>query len=534
MFPTLVHWKPGHFSVVVSKEQDGRYLISDAATNRRHIVSSAVLDEETSGACLIPGQSLPAGWSPLDRASAEQAIGRSTVVQSADDSCNESCGPCQGVAAASFNLFRASLVVSDTPLADSAPRGENISVHATWAQHSSSILHTLSYQKLGSGTNWTLGYGAYIDQGSGDRIVFDETGNRTTHVWNGTAFNRQLVSRKQLVKVYTAGSFVGFQLIDESGSCEEYLQPGKEVALPFEQRRFFLTKRKNTQGMDTCTITYESGGLGRILSVAGTPDAAHLDFTYYGSLDYRLFAISDNRPWNWRTCYFYYDSSDRLQKITDVYGIESTFTYTGSFLNGLTTPYGTSSFNSATWGTGGNWGRFLDLTDARGWTQRVLYSNDIGTADYAGKYTITDETPSAVSLARITELHNGCSFHWDKKMMADHLPGDPRTPSYANFDKARHVDWMQESPGYTVGVPASERLPEDGGYRTFYVYEGQGSSGVLNGSSRVATKARRVYAWDPATSGMNMVDQTYQLSLQFSRQSSAVSRPSWSHYAVCV
>ena len=192
VYPSLIHWKPGHFSVLLGREADGRYLINDPGANTRRLVSAETLGEETSGACLVATSDLPAGWGALGRAAAEAAVGRSGVTQSSDDKCNKgsSCTSCQGVAEADFNSFRASLVVSDTPLVDSAPRGPGNSVHATWGQHSSSLLCYLSYAGLGSGTNWTLGYSGYVDTGSGSRAVFDGAGNRTTHNWNGTTFDR--------------------------------------------------------------------------------------------------------------------------------------------------------------------------------------------------------------------------------------------------------------------------------------------------------------------------------------------------------
>ncbi len=252
VYPSLIHWKPGHFSVLLSREADGRFLIDDPGANTRRLVSGETLDEETSGACLIATSELPAGWGSLERGAAEAAIGRYGVTQSPDDDTSEGCSSCNGVAEADFNSFRASLVVSDTPLVDTPPRGPGNSVRVTWGQHSSSLLHQQSYTKLGYGTNWTLGYSAYVDAGSGNRVVFDGTGNRTTHILGsgsgGYFFYRQLLNQKTLEKVYSSGAtFVGFKLKSEGGSYEEYFQPGKE-AVNVEEKRYFLTRRVDAQG----------------------------------------------------------------------------------------------------------------------------------------------------------------------------------------------------------------------------------------------------------------------------------------------
>lgn len=513
--PSLIHWKAGHFSVLAAKQKDGRYLILDPAANTRRVVSTQTMEEETSGACLVSGNDLPAGWSPMDRTAAEAFTGRSSVISEDDCKGKAGCSSCEGVAEADFNLFRASLVVGDTPLVDTPPRGPGLSVHATWSQHSTSVLHTLSYPSLGSGTNWTLGFGgAHIDEGfGGNRNVFDESGNRTTHTWDGTNYLPQLLTGDTLEGIYSGATFLGFRLHSQDGSYEEYFQAGKETGYD-EDKRYFLTQKVDAQGISVATFTYETGGLKRLSSITGPAGSASLSFSYYGSTDYRIYSITDSRSGGTsRACYFYYDSSNRLQTLYDVLGIASSFGYSGSFLNSLTTPYGTSSFNSVVFSTG-NFGRYLDLTDARGWTQRVLFAQYLG-AGFPGREPDTydaayDEIPSAVTvpLAITYGLTSaGASWHWDKKMMQDYPPGDPAAYNYTNFEKARHTHWMQNSTGVTGSLPASERNPEDGGYRTFYTYKDQLYAGQLNGSSDVAQRVNRVHAWNPSTSAMEMMDR---------------------------
>ena len=80
---------------------------------------------------------------------------------------------------------------------------------------------------------------------------------------------------------------------------------------------------------------------------------------------------------------FDYDSSGRLEKITDVILIESAFDYEtgpGDFIEKLTTPYGITSFAT---GIGNDphqrdADRWLQVTDALGGKERVEYYPNCG------------------------------------------------------------------------------------------------------------------------------------------------------------
>ena len=402
---------------------------------------------------------------------------------------------------------------------DTPPRGQGNSVHATWGQHSSSLLCYLSYAGLGSGTNWTLGYSSYVDtgSGSGNRAVFDGTGNRTTHIYNsGGTFDRQLLTQQTLEKVYSGSTFSGFRLKSEDGSYEEYRQPGKE-ALPSDEKRYFLTKEVDVQGVTIRTITYETGSLQRISTISGVAGTATLTFSYWAYNDYKIYGIADNRTGASRACSFYYDSWNRLQTIYDVMGIASPFNYDGSFLSSLTTPYGISNFSSTSWSSGANWGRYLNLTDPRGWTQRVLYSNALPSAGFAGDSTLAYEIPDPpISFVKTseTEMKYGASWHWDKQMYNMYPPGDPSLGVFTNFDKAIHTSWMQSSYGVSTGVPASVRSPNtsstnSGGNRTFFVYKGQSTTGILADTNLLQTKVRKVWAWNPAIGAEDEMNQVH-------------------------
>ena len=520
VIPSLVHLKVGHFAVLVAKENDGLYILKDPARMTQLRVSAATLDEELSGACLIAeATELPESWSSLQSSEAATFVGNTGIVEGPDDPCGEAgCAPCSspGVATASFNHFRASLSITDTPLLDTTPRGPMLNVTATWSQHTQSALNTLNYTKLGTGADWSLGELPYVDEEtSADRMVFQGNGNKSLHIWNGTTFNENLITHERLEEVYGSGGlFVGFRLRSHDDSYMEFYKFGKETyQATAKQRRWFLTRIVDAQG-NTTTVSYD--GSVRITGVTGPTGAANLVYAYAGSA-YNVNSISDTRGTG-RTVTFTYDGTDRLQSITDVVGMVSTFGYSGTFLNSLTTPYGTSSFSIADWSTTNGYGRFVEATDPRGWTERVLYTNWVppsylfdptpnpstgepnASGDEVTRATITGTDQSSVvlldeqttePLARHSFTYSPSTFYWNKEAFNYHAPGNPsgggsEAKKYRNFDKARHTNWMLNDNGsIALGVPASSRGAAEAGYRTFNIYEGQATAGRINASSNV-------------------------------------------------
>jgi RHS repeat-associated protein len=530
VIPSLVHLKVGHYAILTAREKDGSYILNDPARVTQMRVSAATLDEELSGACLIAStETLPTTWTARSSAEAEAFVGNSGITAQGPDDCGGSggCTSCSpGVASASLNQFRASLSVTDTPLMDVTPRGPTLALTASWNQHSTSDLNQFSYTKLGTGANWSLGDLPYVDEdnGSADRQVFQGNGNMSLHVWNsGTStFDENLITHQQLVEMYSGGTFLGFRLYSEDESYLEFYKMGKETSQPTtRQRRWLLTKQVDAQG-NTTTIAYD--GSTRISGVTGPTGAANLTYTYSGA-SYNVSTVSDSRGAGRTVTFAYNGAPDQLQSITDVVGIVSTFGYSGSFLNALTTPYGNSTFSTTTWGSGTGYGRFVQATDPRGWTERVLYSNGVptsyeydptpdgngdpnGSGDEVTRSTVAGADTSGVvvtaeqtteSLAQNQLLNWGSTWYWNKEAYNYHPPGDPSNAGasqgkkYKNFDKARHTHWMSTTGGtVALGVVSSTRGAADAGYRSFNVYQNQTNTGKLVDSSRVIKSVQRV------------------------------------------
>jgi hypothetical protein len=120
----------------------------------------------------------------------------------------------------------------------------------------------------------------------------------------------------------------------------------------------------------------------------------------------------------------------------------------------MTTPYGTSTFSFTEWGSGTGYGRFVEATDPRNWTERVLYSNGIppsyvhdntrdedGNPDWSGDEeirptvvgadtsgTVLAAEQTTQSLAANNMLHWGSTWYWNKEAYGYHPPGDPSNP----------------------------------------------------------------------------------------------------------
>ena len=126
---------------------------------------------------------------------------------------------------------------------------------------------------------------------------------------------------------------------------------------------------------------------------------------------------------------FGYDATGRLNRITDVIGITSSFDYgTGDFLKSLTTPYGTTTFRMAEEGRR----RWIEATDPLGGTERLEYLELAGDGVTGGGQPSFPTTavrastrPDSTLASRLgaANLSYRNTFYWSKRAMAL-APGD--------------------------------------------------------------------------------------------------------------
>lgn len=180
-----------------------------------------------------------------------------------------------------------------------------------------------------------------------------------------------------------------------------------------------------------------------------------------------------------------YDGSGRLDSITDVIGITSSFTYGGAseFVNTMTTPYGTSTFATGVSGTGGR-DRWLELTNPLGETERVECRNDWANLPGAGS------TPAGMTVQTSYQNYRN-TLHWDRKAYKDgYNPADPENPAVL---AAAHIyHWLHTDTTYNAAssILENEKYALEGA-RIWYSYPGQ-TDPLVQGTSPRPSRVGRV------------------------------------------
>jgi hypothetical protein len=134
-FPAVVHWKSGHYAAVLDKRM-GEYQIKDPTFVTDFWMSQAALDDESSGAFLIFANSLPAGWTTISDDEAAQIFGKGMPTgASTSNQAPSASGSACGMAVAGYNLFDASVLVTDTPLHYQPPLGPAVDFTFTFYEN---------------------------------------------------------------------------------------------------------------------------------------------------------------------------------------------------------------------------------------------------------------------------------------------------------------------------------------------------------------------------------------------------------------
>lgn len=167
----------------------------------------------------------------------------------------------------------------------------------------------------------------------------------------------------------------------------------------------------------------------------------------------------------------------RLESNTDPLNITSTFHYTPSgFLDTLTTPYGTTTFDTGFINDTTKYMRYIQATDPLGGTERAETwaqggepTVDFGYAPTVPGYTLDDY------------YYAGLSLYWDKKAWAMH-PGDA-TKAYA-------TRWLVNANNEISGIPIAEKPALSSA--TWYAYPGQLNGYTVGASNSPSLIARNI------------------------------------------
>ncbi|WP_083928372.1 RHS repeat-associated core domain-containing protein [Marinobacterium rhizophilum] len=468
--PSLVHWRVGHYATILS-EDDGVYRVRDPAYGQDLWISQDALDAESSGYFLaLNDVNVP--WQRLKDTDAAQVVG-SGYTSSSDQSstsdddlteCDDPCTEHKGMPRYRVHSMLVSLNIRDTPIGYTPPVGPSVPVTLTYSQREINQPTTFTFSNLGQ--KWTFNWLSYVQddpQQVGNRVMvyLPGGGSRNYGGYNvGTgAFLPEQRTGAQLVRVSSLPLRYERRMPD--GRRFVYAQPDNSAYYP---RRVMLSAVIDPAG-NAVTLQYDAQQ--RLLSVTDALDQITV-FTYDNPSNPLLITgVTD--PFG-RNAIIGYDVSGRLNSITDAIGMTSTFGYdSGTFVNTMNTPYGTTSFSYGESGTT----RWLEVTDPQGERERVEFAHGASGIPFS-------DSPIPAGMNLFNRYINGRNtFYWDKEAMR-RAAGD--------YTQARIRHWyhLRTNTSFTASVLESVKNPLE--RRVWFNYPGQswaGAEGTLDKPSLV-------------------------------------------------
>jgi RHS repeat-associated protein len=529
--PGVIHLKAGHFTAVVRHEGD-RYLLRDGTLSAEMWVTATALNEEASGAMLVPEGRIPAGWRAMTIDDASKVWGRGLATEpdptgpaptgpgSPPCACGGNGpgpggggngpgtmgGSSPGMATYRAHLMEVSLNVYDTPVGYSPTIGPAVQFTVTYNQRESHQPQIFSYSNLGP--QWTMDWISYVtdDPANADAAVavFLRGGGEEPHSGYDSGTGRfAMNTREHVMLLRTSSSPIRYERLLPDGSKEVFAQADGASAYP---RRVFMTQSIDPHG-NALTFTYDGQ-----LRLVGITDAVGQVTTLSYELPQDVWKVTKVTDPFGRAATFAYDMNLRLQRITDVIALWSAFAYSADgFLTSLTTPYGTSRFTKADSG----YNRTLEMTDPLGGTERLEYrANDLGMS--------AQEVSSAVPVVSGLTFNNNFlqyrnTLYWDRQAMA--VGAGDRT-------KAHLYHWLhvRDNVNQTVAVVESEKAALEN--RVWYLYPNQASS-VWEGDGRSPSATGRVL--DDGTTQAYQAD--YNAQGQVTRRADPLGRETSFTYA---
>ncbi|NWJ40971.1 MAG: hypothetical protein HXX12_08360 [Geothrix sp.] len=469
--PAMVHLSLGHFVAVIQK-RDGMLLVRDSLFGGERWIHEATLNQESSGYALIPNGQLPVGWHSVSESEAARIW--------AGDSCGggtaadphapvpENLAPaCTGMPVAQLNTLSSALLLNDIPVSYTPPRGQKIALTLTYNSKNADQPATYTYSNLGPkwAFDWvltltddptTVGQTVKLLPASGGMKA--QVGyNTLTQTYAPDYFNQD-----QLVRT----SASSYKVVHRDGSSDIYDLTDGAIVAP---RTLFRTRSIDPSGN---TVTYGYDAQRRLTTV--TDALGQVTTLSYGLAGdpKKVTLVTD--PFG-RTASMTYTASGLLESITDALGITTTFSYgpttqnpamAADFINGMTTPYGTSTFACGNGAANNTW---ILATDPSGDQER---------SEYVG---LVSSLPLSDPVAPVGVVNTGHwffnSYYWDKRAM-EIYPGD--------YTKAKITHWVYSPGGWLNSVPSWEKKPLES--RTWFLQAGQANSqemGTISSPSAV-------------------------------------------------
>ncbi len=505
--PAVVHWRADHYAAIVEKRGD-QWLVRDPTFAQDFLVSSAALDDEASGYFLIAGD-LPPGWRAVTSEESTTIFGRGAPSGSSPEDAGRR-RPCPGMAGYSISDFLVSLEVTDTPVSYQPPFGPAVNFTLSYNQRGTFNFEGEGISHLGP--QWTLNWFSYmeaVDSASNQRLYTDDGRIELYSVADMSSGKPHYLSGGRVTGFGTVAS--PYQLNNPDGSRKVF---GKIIAGSGPYPKHLLSKIVDRFGNEVVLGYDSSNRLETVSDALGQVSR----FYYADTADaYRITSIRD--PFL-RTAYITYDGSGRLSSITDPVNIVSTFHYEDTlnpdYLTKLTTPYGDTLFSFATMTYGG---RAVEATDPIGRKERVEYAHSYGGilpfSEPAGQVPavpVDPENPSGPQIAFFNaHLYYGTTLRWDHKTYVEYPP-EPSTGQ--NYNKAHITKWLwtADNARITVPIKQSEKAPLES--RVWYYYDGQATStyGVERGPMGVPNVVARVLDVTYDENDPELYTQTTQVS----------------------
>ncbi|GLS74743.1 hypothetical protein GCM10007904_00780 [Oharaeibacter diazotrophicus] len=491
--PAVVHWKVNHFAAIVA-EENGFYHVVDPTFGSSLWVTKETVDLESSGHFLTPAP-LQEGWAEIKKEDVASVYGmgstsngdpratKPTDHQTKPD-CQPPSGPkgpdqgsdscpsnsdsppndpgCQGMCGYNFTESVVSLNIKDRPVGYKPPFGPAVPFTVTYNQREASQPSVFPFSNLGP--KWSFNWLSYIrdDPRKAGRSVVRVVGGGGSVAYDGFergsgTFDRESETGAILTVVSHPRGIYQRKLPD--GSLETYSRAvGKSAALRF----LLLTKIADPHG-NAVTLTYDTSD--RLVSI--TDAAGKVTRLAYGLAESPLLITKVTDPFA-RSAVFTYEKFGkggfRLASITDTIGLTSSFTYAkgSAKIVGLTTPYGTTSFEA----DGTEAQRYIEVTDPLG-NKELLESFNDSAVPFSESLT-----PEGMNV-RNEYLNYRNTMYWDKHAYTFE-DGDDDSQYYG---AARVTHWLHDKNNFDFRSNTIESIKPPLEARIWMNYESQDEQG---------------------------------------------------------